>query len=107
MGEHGPEPHHRRRGNVDAELRQVAFDEARDRVAAPGACVFVAGGGVRGRKSAAQPQASGVLRADLPQVEARGFDDLDSSEQRLARLPQQLRAGAAEQKRVRYVAKAR
>ena len=102
--QHPPEPQHGGRGNVEAELRQIDFDMACDRVQAPGEAVFVRGGQIGAWEAAAQPEAGFGLRgtvaggsAGFAQVEPADLEGLNPAQQRFARLAQQGRGSAAKE----------
>ena len=85
----------------NAKLRQVALEKGLQELAAPRDRVGIGSRGERQRKSAAQPVPVLRRRAKVGEAEAFEEHDLEPAGERLGRLLEQLRRGAAENKEPR------
>ena len=96
MGEHGQQPVNRRRRQLGTKLRQVPLHEGAEERTPPCRAVGLARGQKRTRESAPAPQVGQSVRADLDRLKSGELDVLDPPGERLGRLTQQVRPGAAE-----------
>ena len=96
VGEHEQQAVNRRRRQLRTELRQIALHERTQERAPPRRAVGIARGQERARESAPAPQIGQPVLVDLDRLESGQLQVLDTSGQRLGRLPQQVGPGAAE-----------
>ena len=103
VGGHAPEAAKRRRGQADAELRQVALEEGADELSAPRETPGIARSEERPREPTPQPADEQRLGTRVLDVEAAELPVGDAPREGFARLAQQLRAGGAEDQEPRRI----
>ena len=92
--------------NRDAQLGNVSFQEGPDEAFAPRAAVFIGAGEERARKSPAQPQAFGRIRAGFAHIEAGELDKLDPAGKAFRDSLDNLRRGTAENQKASLILRA-
>ena len=97
VGPHGPEPPQRLGRHARPQLRDVPLQARPNELLAPLGAVPVALRQEARREAAADPQARSEVAAAFPDVERRQLEIRDASREALARLPQQVRSGGAEE----------